>query len=150
MMEHQHESVTCLDVLLEYHRSRPRIGLSDWREGENRDYPELWTTRGNGEIPDRVHRCLMNFDQRGGDITLEVLAAKSVCGSRGEQVQGTLVGGEFIIRHGMRVVVSSSGLAWWDDLRTSTSYAAPMEMIRRIILDDPRVAGSTLGCSGDI
>ena len=121
------------DALVRYHRSRPRIRLDDWREGSDEsDYPRLWTEHNNGLIPHRIHECLLAFDQRGGDIQLEALVATSITGKIVDHEQRSLVGGEFIIRHSIRVVASPWGLAWWDELRTTTSYAAPYEMIRCI------------------
>ena len=121
------------DALVRYHRSRPRTGLDDWREGSDEsEYPRLWTEQSNGLIPHRIHEYLLAFDQRGGDIELEAWAATCITGKIVEQEQRSLVGGIFIIRQSTRVVASPWRLAWWDELRTTTSYAAPFEMIRRI------------------
>ncbi|MCA8937209.1 MAG: hypothetical protein KDB68_13505 [Planctomycetes bacterium] len=131
LLEDQSQRMTGLGALMSYHQSRPRTCLTDWREGESRKHPGLWTSCRYRQIPYRVHRCLMNFDQLRGDIQLEVLAAICVSVKAGERQPDSLVGGEFIIRQGMRVVASSWGVAWWDDQRTTTSYAATYEMIRQ-------------------
>ncbi len=105
------------------------MGLDDWREGETGKHPRLWTIRDYEPIPYRIHKALMTFDQQGGDIRLVALAA--ACETDGAS-SPQFFGGEFIIRHGMRVVASRWGLAWWDESRTRTSYGAAFEMIKRI------------------
>ncbi|MBX3458543.1 MAG: hypothetical protein KF696_01105 [Planctomycetes bacterium] len=132
LVEAQSQHQSSSEALIDYHRSRARMGLDDWREGETGKHPRLWTNRDYQPIPYRSHKALMKFDQQGGDIRLEALAA--ICTS--ENTLGlqetSLVSGDFIIRHGMRVVASSWGMAWWDELRTGTSYAAAFEMIKRV------------------
>lgn len=118
--------------LMEYHRSRPRIGSDDWREADEQHHPPLWSLKNKATLPIRAYEALLTFDQASRDLLLvaEAACCKSEVPGKPEPVSA--VSGEFIIRHPMRIVASAWGLAWWDDVRTTTSYVSSFEMMKRI------------------
>ncbi len=116
--------------LQEYHRSCPRVYSVCWNQNQDQKIPELWNSPPSRSAHTHFYRMLMQFDRANQDLMIQVDGAVGKSDVYGEGRSTSLVAGTFIAKSYHQVIVSSWGMAWWDDDRLTTSYVASFSMMR--------------------